>query len=196
MYRALANTPLPDSEDGFLEDTKLYYPKLYDLKFMLEDFDNLKGGLSRIGEALGLDRFGQQHQAGSDSWLTGLAYFKLIDLYLYGKDIEKEYNNVLFGLGKSKNEEYYLDQYTNKTEQLEREAREYQHFDENYMQNEQHYQQYPYYPMSPSPMEYQNENMMHYGNYNNNNMMHPGQQPVVHNHQGNYPSLYRHRSFN
>lgn len=118
MYRVLANTPLPDSEDGFLEDTKMYFPILYDLKYMKEEFDDLKGGLSRVGDVLCVDRYGQQHQAGSDSWVTGLAYFKLMELYLHGINVEEEFNNVLFGLGKSKNEEYYLDQYAIKTEQL------------------------------------------------------------------------------
>lgn len=186
MYRVLSNTPLPDSEDGFLEDTKMYYPTLYDLKYMIEEIDELKGGLSRLADHLGLDRYGQSHQAGSDSWVTGLCYFELLKTYLVGKDLYSLYNNILFGLGKSKNEEYYLDQYTNKTEQLEREAREYQPFEENYMGNEQFYGHNPYYQaMSPNPMDYQDgNNMVHYNGYNNG-MVHNGQ-PIIHNHQGKY----------
>jgi hypothetical protein len=163
MYRVLANTPLPDSEEGFLEDTKMYFPVLYDLKFMKEEFDDLKGGLSRMGDVLCVDRFGQQHQAGSDSWLTGLCHFKLMELYLHGINIEDEFNNVLFGLGKSKNEEYYLDQYASKTEQLEREAREYQHMDEHYIHYDQYSHYNPYYMVNHHPMDYQNDNFTNIG---------------------------------
>lgn len=53
MHRVLANTPLPDSEDGFLDDIKFYFPKLYDVKYMKEGIDELAGGgLSRLGEIL------------------------------------------------------------------------------------------------------------------------------------------------
>jgi len=179
MYRVLANTPMPDSEDGFLEDTKQFYPNLYDVKYMKEDFDDLKGGLARLGDMLNLNRHGISHQAGSDSWLTGLTYFKLIEDFLKGVDIAKEFNNAVSGFGKAKTDEYYLDQYTSKTEQLEREAREYQHLDEHYTNNGQ-YQQYPYYSMSPNPMEYPNENMMQSYAYSSP-MLQPHQQvPQMH----------------
>lgn len=179
MYKILTNSPLPDSEDGFLDDTRAYYPNLYDLKFMKEEFDDLKGGLSRLGEMLDVDRFGQQHQAGSDSWLTGLSFYKLKEMYLHGKNLDIEYNNVLFGLGKrSKNDEAYLDQYTSRTEQYEREDREYQPTDEQYNNgiHGNQYGQYPtYYSVSPSPMDYTNENMIHSYGYGHQ-MMHPSQQ--------------------
>lgn len=52
MYRILANTPIPDSEDGFLDDVKIYFPNLYDIKFMKHEFEELRGGLSRLGDSL------------------------------------------------------------------------------------------------------------------------------------------------
>ena len=175
MYRVLANSPIPDSEEGFLEDIKEYFPNLYDIKFMKHEFEDLRGGLNRLGDMLSLDRIGQQHQAGSDSWLTGLSFFKLIHAYLPGKDIVADYNNVLYGLGISVNDEQYLDNYTSKTEQLEREAREYQDMNEEYLHPEQ-YAQYPnYYPMPGHEMEYPNENMVHGYNYPNP-LMHPAPQ--------------------
>lgn len=77
MYRVLANSPLPDAEDGFFCDLSKYFPKLYDTKYMKNEFEELRGGLQKTGELMNLERVGTQHQAGSDSWLTGLVYFEL-----------------------------------------------------------------------------------------------------------------------
>jgi len=77
MYRVLANCPLPESEDSFSHELKKYFPVLYDTKFMKHEIEELRGGLQKTGEVMNLDRIGIQHQAGSDSWLTGLVFFDL-----------------------------------------------------------------------------------------------------------------------
>ena len=151
MYRVLANTHIPDSEDGFLSDTKVYFPNLYDIKYMKHEYEELRGGLQRAGDLLGLDRIGQMHQAGSDSWLTGLCYFKLLETYLHGKDIPSLFNNILYGLGESVNTEEYLESYTSRTDKLEREARENQETDE-YIQND-HYYNYQFNQAQHAPPE-------------------------------------------
>lgn len=43
---------------------------------------NLKGGLQEVAEQLDLERIGPQHQAGSDSLLTGMAFFKMKEVPL------------------------------------------------------------------------------------------------------------------
>ena len=137
MYRVLSNSPLPDSEDGFFVNLNKYFPNLYDTKYMKNEIEDLRGGLQKTGEMMNLERIGMQHQAGSDSWLTGLVFFGLWNKFLVGKEIEKLYNRVIYGLGISENDEGYIELYTNKTEELERRQREieehesYQTFDHN-----------------------------------------------------------------
>ena len=42
---------------------------------------NLKGGLQEVADMLEVERIGPQHQAGSDSMLTGRAFFKMTEIY-------------------------------------------------------------------------------------------------------------------
>jgi CCR4-NOT transcription complex subunit 7/8 len=37
----------------------------------------LKGGLQEVADELEIERVGYQHQAGSDSYVTGLTFFKM-----------------------------------------------------------------------------------------------------------------------
>lgn len=161
MYKTIANSLLPDHENMFLAYIENYFPKMYDIKYMKHEFDELKGGLSRLGDCLMIERIGPQHQAGSDSLLTGLAFFKLKEQYFPTIDIEPEFNNVLFGLGKSINDEAYLEIYTSMTEDYERKELENQHLEEEYANGHMYAQsQYPdYYSLSNDTMDFHQEHL-------------------------------------
>jgi hypothetical protein len=46
-------------------------------QYLMKSCKNLKGGLQEVADQLELERIGPQHQAGSDSLLTGMAFFKM-----------------------------------------------------------------------------------------------------------------------
>ena len=56
-------------------------PTIYDLKFIIQDINWLKdAGLRKLSVELNCQRTGQQHQAGFDSFLTLVCYFKMRQL--------------------------------------------------------------------------------------------------------------------
>lgn len=96
LLRVLTCLKLPDKEQNFFDLLSVYFPKVYDVKYLMKSCKNLKGGLQEVADSLEvsqmevgqwvmhdlwscsqLERVGTQHQAGSDSYLTGAAFFKM-----------------------------------------------------------------------------------------------------------------------
>lgn len=95
LIKLLTDNNLPQDETDFFELLKLYFPTIYDVKvsvgifslkailwdllfqYLMKSCKNLKGGLQEVADQLELERIGPQHQAGSDSLLTGMAFFKM-----------------------------------------------------------------------------------------------------------------------
>lgn len=77
LLKILTCAPLPSKEDEFFALLQLYFPVIYDIKYLMDSCQNLHGGLSKIAETLNVIRIGPQHQAGSDSLLTAATFFKL-----------------------------------------------------------------------------------------------------------------------
>jgi len=50
---------------------------IFNFQYLMKSCKNLKGGLQEVADQLELMRIGPQHQAGSDSLLTGMAFFKM-----------------------------------------------------------------------------------------------------------------------
>ncbi|TNN51861.1 CCR4-NOT transcription complex subunit 7 [Liparis tanakae] len=91
---------LCDGEEvDFFEILRLYFPVIYDVKYLMKSCKNLKGGLQEVAEQLELERIGPQHQAGSDSLLTGMAFFKMREMFFEDHVDDAKYCGHLYGLG-------------------------------------------------------------------------------------------------
>merc|ERR1719328_590997 len=88
---------LPESESEFLETLKIYFPNLYDIKYLMLSTDNLMGGLQKVANKLKVKRIGSQHQAGSDSLLTGQVFFKIYDKYFSDGLDDVKYSGQICG---------------------------------------------------------------------------------------------------
>ncbi|XP_053486721.1 CCR4-NOT transcription complex subunit 7 isoform X3 [Ictalurus furcatus] len=110
LIKILSNSKLPEEEVDFFEILRLFFPIIYDVKYLMKSCKNLKGGLQEVAEQLDLERIGPQHQAGSDSLLTGMAFFKMREvgqelcnssLHMFFEDHidDAKYCGHLYGLG-------------------------------------------------------------------------------------------------
>lgn len=98
LLKILTAHPLPVSEEMFFRLVHTYFPCIYDIKYMIKSCKNLKGGLNDVADALNVSRVGPQHTAGSDSLLTGLAFFKLKSVYFDNCIDDVKYRGILYGL--------------------------------------------------------------------------------------------------
>jgi len=101
LIKLLTDTNLPMDESDFFELLKLYFPTIYDVKYLMKSCKNLKGGLQEVAEQLDLERIGPQHQAGSDSLLTGMAFFKMKEMFFEDTIDDSKFSGHLYGLGTS-----------------------------------------------------------------------------------------------
>merc|ERR1712223_162157 len=99
LLNLLTNQNLPKTESEFFELLKLYFPNVYDVKYLMKSCKNLKGGLQEVANELEVLRIGPQHQAGSDSLLTGQTFFKMKEMFFEDDIDDSKYCGHLFGLG-------------------------------------------------------------------------------------------------
>ncbi len=90
---------LPKTESEFFETLRLYFPNVYDVKYLMKSCKNLKGGLQEVANELEVPRIGPQHQAGSDSLLTGQTFFKMKEMFFEDDIDDSKYCGHLYGLG-------------------------------------------------------------------------------------------------
>jgi len=98
LYRILTDRRLPETEGEFFEILKLHFPYVYDIKYLMKSCRTLKGGLQEVADELQIERLGQQHQAGSDSLVTGLTFFKMKEMFFEDNVDDTKYNGHLFFL--------------------------------------------------------------------------------------------------
>ena len=124
LLKILTWTDLPSDEAEFFDLLRIYFPVIYDVKYLMKSCKDLKGGLqevshpfplfslnvtnihhfslvSQVADQLELHRIGPQHQAGSDSLLTGAAFFKMREMFFEDNIDDVKYCGHLYGLGTS-----------------------------------------------------------------------------------------------
>jgi hypothetical protein len=52
LLKLLTNAELPSEESEFFELLKIYFPNIYDVKYLMKSCKNLKGGLQEVSEQL------------------------------------------------------------------------------------------------------------------------------------------------
>lgn len=52
MLKILTNQNLPEGEQEFFELLRVYFPNIYDVKYLMKSCKNLKGGLQEVAEQL------------------------------------------------------------------------------------------------------------------------------------------------
>jgi len=90
---------LPDTESDFFEMLQMFCPNIYDVKYLMKSCKNLKGGLQEVANELEVARIGPQHQAGSDSLLTGQTFFRMKEMFFEDDIDDTKYCGHLYGLG-------------------------------------------------------------------------------------------------
>nr|CAB3232286.1 CNOT7/8 protein [Phallusia mammillata] len=101
LLKLLTNNNLATDESTFFELLKLFFPTIFDVKYLMRSCKALKGGLQEVAEQLEVKRVGSQHQAGSDSLLTGLTFFKLKEKFFDNDSDISKHSGHLYGLGSS-----------------------------------------------------------------------------------------------
>lgn len=97
LLKLLTCQNLPDNQVGFFQLINMYFPTVYDIKYLMKFCNSLHGGLNKLAELLEVERVGICHQAGSDSLLTSCTFRKLKENF-FSSSLEK-YAGVLYGLG-------------------------------------------------------------------------------------------------
>ncbi|KAJ9664328.1 CCR4-NOT core DEDD RNase subunit [Neophaeococcomyces mojaviensis] len=120
LMKIMLNKELPDNESEFHDLLDRYFPSLFDIKYIVKSVGNRgsvnnnqeltpeanriiqiitqKSGLQDLANELGIQRVGIQHQAGSDSLLTGQVYFKMKEKIFGGTINEDQYKGQVWGL--------------------------------------------------------------------------------------------------
>nr|ADF47417.1 CCR4-NOT transcription complex subunit 7 [Dugesia japonica] len=97
---------MPNTFSDFSELLQIYFPKTIDLKTLVIKTRVQHCGLQELSKMLKVERRGAQHQAGSDSRLTGESYFKFI-LHYMDCEIKPEWYNMIFGMNFGNNSNLY-----------------------------------------------------------------------------------------
>ena len=57
LLKLLTSSELPPEESEFFEMLKIYFPNIYDVKYLMKSCKNLKGGLQEVSDQLEVGPF-------------------------------------------------------------------------------------------------------------------------------------------
>lgn len=116
LLKIMVREQLPAEEDEYIQRVRQWFPKIYDVKYLLRHaqrlaqrgtlgtqasnlINNLGGrsALSDLAEELSLSREGRPHTAGSDAWLTGLVFWQMRNR-VFDDSIPDELVGMIWGL--------------------------------------------------------------------------------------------------
>lgn len=116
LIKLLTDDALPEDQHVFFEQVRTFFPRLWDIKFILRHaqkqrggnrltpegarvIDSLgsKSGLQDLADELGCPRIGSAHTGGSDAWLTGSVFWAMRNK-IFGGFIDDHLANQIYGL--------------------------------------------------------------------------------------------------
>ncbi|CAK9173612.1 unnamed protein product [Ilex paraguariensis] len=98
MLKIVIRDELPSSIMGYVEHIGHVFGHVYDVKFMAKYCHGLLDGelgLEKLAKLLNVERFGEAHQAGSDSLLTAATFSKMKGVYGLP---ERMFEGFLYGI--------------------------------------------------------------------------------------------------
>jgi CCR4-NOT transcription complex subunit 7/8 len=98
LIKMLTASPLPAAEDQYSRLLRSLFPHHYDVKQIAFVLEQRIGGLQDVVTNLGIQRIGTEHQAGSDSYVTLLAFYRLMRTHYDGVLKQERFKNVFYGL--------------------------------------------------------------------------------------------------
>lgn len=116
LVKLLTADGLPEEQSGFFDVVKTFFPRLWDIKFLLRQAQRMhsqnrlnpdaariitelgqRSGLQDLADVLGCHRIGPAHTGGSDAWLTGSVFWAMRSK-IFGKDLPEELADQIYGL--------------------------------------------------------------------------------------------------
>ncbi|KAL9425048.1 hypothetical protein AB3S75_032057 [Citrus x aurantiifolia] len=98
ITKLFINHPLPQSARAFAVGATKYFESVLDVKVVAKYCDGLMGGnlgLSKLAKILGVERLGEAHNAGSDSFVTAAVFAKMKEKFEFE---EKVFDGILYGM--------------------------------------------------------------------------------------------------
>ncbi|TKA31008.1 hypothetical protein B0A50_01976 [Salinomyces thailandicus] len=116
LIKLLTDDALPVDQGDFFGLVSTFFPKLWDIKFLLRHAQRMraqgrlsqegtrvldglgtKSGLQDLAEELGCQRIGSAHTGGSDAWLTGSVFWAMKNKIFSG-NLDDELADQIYGL--------------------------------------------------------------------------------------------------